>query len=171
MRMEGLLKTRSLLRRGGLPRTQKPFLVQYSPHRGRAYRNHVRIQHHEGQPSVTFQGILMVESNYRFPFPVFNPEISWNLSIVLVDHAESGSPVVKLAPGDPQPKDKTHDCDLRLLRPSVDEIYNGIPDIVRHPDGSQISPRLFFSATCSSMSSASTSSLRFILASRASIRR
>jgi hypothetical protein len=79
----------------------------------------------------------------RFPFPVFSPEIPWDFSIVLVDHSVSASPVVKLAPGDPQPKDKTHDCDLRRLRPSVDEIYNGIPDVVRNPDGSQISQRLF----------------------------
>lgn len=108
-----------------------------------SYRNQDLIQPHEGHPSVTFQRILMAKSNDRSPFPVRNPEILGNLTIVLVDHSVPGSPVVELTPGNAQPKDEAHDSDLGQRRPPVDENHHGIPDIVRYPEGLQVSPRLF----------------------------
>ena len=51
------------------------------------------------------------------------------------------------------------DADLGLLRPAPDEIYHLIPHIVGYLSRGQSSPRLFFSAMCSAIRSARTSSL------------
>src|SRR5215469_4426609 len=62
------------------------------------------------------------------------------------------------------------DADLGLLRPASNEIDHLIPHIVRHPGLGQSSPRLFFNAMCSAISSASTSSLVCTFFSSNSIR-
>src|SRR5260370_170157 len=69
------------------------------------------------------------------------------------------APVVKLAGSNAQPLRKSSDADLGLLRPASDKIHHLIPHIMRHPVLGQSSPRLFFSAMCSAISSARTSSL------------
>jgi hypothetical protein len=61
-------------------------------------------------------------------------------------------------------------ADPGLLPSAPDEIHDLVPHVVRYPDPPQISPRLLFKATCSAISSASTSSLIWILPSRYSIR-
>ena len=62
------------------------------------------------------------------------------------------------------------DADLGLLRPASDEIDHLIPHIVRHPGLGQSSPRLFFNAMCSPISSARISSLVCTFLSKNSIR-
>jgi len=54
---------------------------------------------------------------------------------------------------------KPSDADLSLLRPAPDEIHDLVPHVMRHPVAGQSSPRLFFSAMCSAINSAKTSSL------------
>jgi hypothetical protein len=54
--------------------------------------------------------------------------------------------------------DKPSDTDLSLFRPAPDEIHDLVPHIMRHPVPGQSSPKTFFSATCSAINSAKTSS-------------
>ncbi len=101
---------------------------------------------------------------------VLQPEIAGNPAVVLVDLAVALPPVVELTGRDAEPLDEPPGADLGLLRPAPDEIHDLVPHIVRDPDPGQSSPRLFFSATCSAISSARTSSLVWIFFSRYSMR-
>src|ERR1017187_9961484 len=60
--------------------------------------------------------------------------------------------------------------DLGLVGPAPDEIHDPIPRVVRNPDPGQSSPVSFFSATCSAINSARTSSFVWIFFSRQAIR-
>src|ERR1022692_164196 len=79
-------------------------------------------------------------------------------------------PPVKLTARDAEPFNEPSGADRGLLRPAPDEIHDLVPYVVRHPDPHQISPRLFFNATCSAISSANTSSLVWIFLVRYSMR-
>jgi hypothetical protein len=81
-----------------------------------------------------------------------------------------GPQVVELAGRNAQPRWKSSDADLGLLRPTSNKIHDLIPHNMRHPALGQSSPRLFFSAMCSAISSARTSSLVWTLFSKNSIR-
>src|SRR5215472_9445254 len=105
-----------------------------------------------------------------FFFPQLQPEITGNPTVVLVDAPVPLTPVIELAGGYTQPRDEPSDADLGLLRPAPDEIHDLVPYIIRHPVPGQSSPRLFFSATCSAINSAKTSSLVRIFFSKNSIR-
>src|SRR5262249_19219915 len=102
--------------------------------------------------------------------PWLQPKVAWNPAVVFIDAPVALAPVVKLARPDSQPRKESSDTDLRLLRPAPDEIYHLIPHIMRHPALGQSSPRLFFKATCSAISSARTSSLVWTFFSKNSIR-
>src|SRR5215831_10880986 len=97
---------------------------------------------------------------------LLQPEIAGNPAIVLVHLAVAFSPVVKLTAGDVEPLNEPSGADLRLLRPAPDEIHDLVPRVVRNPDPGQSSPRVFFRATCSAISSARTSSLVWIFFTR-----
>src|SRR5919106_6482507 len=103
-------------------------------------------------------------------FPVLQPEISGNPTVVLIDLAIAFAPAIELAGRHGEPLDEPPGADLGLFRPTPDEIHDLVAHIVRHPDPGQSSPRLFFKATCSAISSARTSSLVWIFFSRYSIR-
>src|SRR5215469_10968993 len=91
--------------------------------------------------------------------PRLQPEIPRYPTVVLIHSSVALPPVVKLARGHAQPRDESSDADLGLFRPAPDKIHYLIPHIMRHPARGQISPRLFFNAMCSAISSAKTSSL------------
>ena len=91
-------------------------------------------------------------------------------AVVLVGLAVALPPVVELAGPHAQPLNEPPGADLGLLRPAPDEIHDLVPHVVRYPDPVQSSPKLFFSATCSAISSARTSSLVWIFFSRYSMR-
>ena len=91
--------------------------------------------------------------------PILQPEIAGNPAVVLVHLAVAFPPVVELAGSDVEPHDKPPGADLSLLRPAPDKVNDLIPRIVRNPDPGQSSPSVFFSATCSAINSARTSSL------------
>src|ERR1035441_1841298 len=97
--------------------------------------------------------------------PRSNHKSPGNPTVVLVRLAVSFPPPVELAGCDAEPSDEPSDADLRLLRPAPDVVHDLVPHVVRHPDPVQISPRLFFKATCSAISSARTSSLVWIFVS------
>src|SRR5262249_18605943 len=99
-------------------------------------------------------------------FPIFQPKIPGNPTVVFVDAAVAFSPIVELATAHAQPLNESPDADLAGIGPAPDEIHDLIPRIVRDPDLVQSSPSSFFSSMCSAISSARTSSLRWIFFSR-----
>src|SRR5437867_4615955 len=132
--------------------------------------HYLRIQHHERQPPIALQRILQVEADDGFFLPRLQPEISGHPTVVLIHSPIALPPVVELAGGYAQPLNESPDADLGLLRPAPDEIHHLIPHIMRNPDLGQSSPRLFFNAMCSAISSARTSSLVCTFFSKNSIR-
>src|SRR5712671_6301486 len=103
-----------------------------------------------------------MEIHDRLFLPLFQPEIPGNPTVVLVHFAISFAPVVELAGGDLDPFHQLPGADLGLLRPAPDKIHDLVPRIMRYPGPGQSSPRLFFKAICSAISSARTSSLVWI---------
>src|SRR6266853_811654 len=101
---------------------------------------------------------------------VSNQKSRGNPTIVLIHSSIALLPVVELAHGNAQPRNESADADLGLFRPASDEIDHLIPHIVRYPGLGQSSPRLFFNAICSAISSARTSSLVCTFFSKNSIR-
>src|SRR6478672_13750575 len=91
--------------------------------------------------------------------PILQPEVAGNPAVVLVHLPVAFPPVVELAGGDVEPLDEAPGADLGLLRPAPDEIHDLVPCVMRGPDPGQSSPSVFFSAMCSAINSAKTSSL------------
>src|SRR5262249_52080064 len=138
---------------------------------GRAAGRDVGIEHHEGQPPVALQGVLLMEVEDGLLLLGLQPVVARDPGVVLVGLAVARLPVVPLAGADAQPDEEAGDGDAGALRPAVDEIDDGVAGVVGNPGASQGSPSSFFSWTCSSISSARTSFLRWSLSSRAAILR
>src|SRR6266853_1253565 len=170
VRSQRLLKTLPLVRRLAFPARQAARLMKDSPDTRGTHRHHVGVQHHEGQPTIAFQREAVVEIDDRSLLPLFQPEVARDPAVVFVHLAVAGAPVVELAGGHAQPAHELLGGDLRPLAPAAYEVDHLVARIVGYPLAFQISPRLFFKATCSSMSSASTSSFFFSLASRKAMR-
>src|SRR5689334_20508171 len=94
--------------------------------------------------------------------PILQPKITGHPAVVLIHLPVALPPVVELAGSDAEPPNEPPGADLPLLRPAPDEIHDLIPRIVRDPAPGQSSPMSFFSATCSAISSARTSSFVWI---------
>src|SRR5262249_40384406 len=146
---------------------EQPGLLQYPPNAGGANGHDIRVDHHERQSPIAFQGMFPVEVDDGPLLPRREPEISGNPAVVFIDAPVALSPVVELAGPYTQPVVPIS----VFFRPAPDEIYHQVPHIVRHPHFGQSSPRLFFKAMCSAINSASTSSLVWIFFSKNSIRR
>src|SRR5450756_977603 len=170
VRLGRLFKPRPLARRLAFPARKQSRLFQHAPYARRADRHHLSIQHHERQPPIPFQRILQMETDDGFLLPRRQPEIPGNPTVVLIHSPVALSPVIELARGHAQPLRESSDADLGLLRPASDKIYDLIPHIMRYPALAQSSPRVFFKATCSAISSARTSSLVWTFFSKNSIR-
>src|SRR5436305_11372617 len=108
--------------------------------------------------AVAFQRILQMKIDDRLLLPLLQPKIPGNPTVVFIHLAVPVAPVVELAGPDAEPIDKPSGAEPGLLGPAPDEIHDLIPHIVRNPDSGQSSPILFFSAMCSAISSARTSS-------------
>src|SRR5215475_14251102 len=169
MRCQRLLKARALPRRLTVPLRQKSCLPQDAPYAGRTHRHDVCVEHHERQPAVALQRVLQMKANDGLLLPILQPEVAGNPAVVLVHLPVAFPPVVELAGGDVEPPDEPPGADLGLLRPAPDEIHDLIPCIVRNPAPGQSSPMSFFSATCSAISSARTSSFVWIFFCRYAI--
>src|ERR1051325_7576153 len=107
-----------------------------------------------------------MEADDGLLLPTLQPEIAGNPAVVLVHLAVAFPPVVELAGGDAEPHDEAAGADRGLLRPAPDAIHDLGPRVVRNPQPGQSSPSVFFSATCSAINSARTSSLVWIFLSR-----
>src|ERR1041385_1614107 len=165
-----LLETSPFLRCFRVPFPQQSRPAQHPPYAGRTHRHDIGVQHHEGQPPVAFQRVPQMESHDRPLLPVLQPKVPGNPTVVLVGATVALSPIVEFAAGHAQPSNESPRADLAGLRPAPDEIHDLVPHIVRHPDPVQSSPSSFFNAICSAISSARTSSLRWIFFSRNSMR-
>src|SRR5215831_11392404 len=170
MRLQRLFEASSFLGRLLIPLLQQPCLPQHPPYAGRAHRYHVGIQHHKRQPPIALQRILPMEIDDGLLFPLFQPKVPGNPTVVFVDAAVAFSPIVELAIAHAQPLNESSDADLAGIGPASDEIHDLVPHVVRHPDLVQNSPSSFFNAMCSAINSARTSSLRWIFFSRNSMR-
>src|SRR6266568_887418 len=167
MRGQRLDKAGALFGREPFPVVQQTSLGQHPVHARRADGHQVGIQHHKRQPPVAFQGILLMEADDGLFLPVFQPVIARGPYVMLVDFAVAFFPVEKLAARQAGPGQQPPERNLSLLGPAVHKIHNLVAQIMRHPFLSQLSPRLFFSATCSSINSARTSFLRVSFSSSA----
>lgn len=127
---------------------------------GGAASDDVGIEHHEGEPAIAFEGMGAGEVLDLGLFDVGEPVIAWHPGVVFVDFAVALPPIVEFARTDADPREEATDGDFRLVAPGSNEIDERVTGVVRHPLAGQGSPRLFLSETCSSMSSASTESLR-----------
>jgi hypothetical protein len=61
------------------------------------------------------------------------PVVAWDPGVVLIDFAETLSPVVILAGADADPGVETRDRDLGLVRPGANEIDNLVARVVGNP--------------------------------------
>lgn len=92
------------------------------------------IEHHEREPPVAFQRVVVIKSDDGLPFPVLQPEIAGNGGIMLVGFAVPVDPGVKLALADRQPVDEPLDRDAGLSVPCPGKVYNGVSRIMGNPD-------------------------------------
>lgn len=99
----------------------------------------------------------------------FNPVITRDAGVMFVDLAVTILPGVPLAGMDAQPVDELLGSEIGLVDPAVDEINDRVTRVMGNPRATQSSPRSFFSATCSSISSERTSFLRESFSLRALI--
>ena len=102
--------------------------------------------------------------------PILQPEVAGHPAVMLIDLPVALPPVVELAGSDVESPNEPPGADLGLLRPAPDEIHDLIPRIGWNPTPGQSSPMSFFSATCSAISSARTSSFVWIFFCRYAIR-
>ena len=107
--------------------------AQYPPDARRADGHDVVVEHHERQPPVALQRMLAIEVEDGLFFPLFEPEISGNPTVVLVDTAIAAAPGIELAGRDAEPGDETPGVDLGLLRPAPHEIDDLVAHVGRRP--------------------------------------
>ena len=134
MRPKRVHKPQTLL--GGLlvPPPQETRLAEHSPNAGRTDRHDVPIQHHEGQPAVPLQRILLVKGDDGLLLPILQPKVPGNPPVMLVHFPIVAEPSIKLTGPHPQPGNELAPQDLCLLRPAIHKINYGITGIRRHPN-------------------------------------
>ena len=139
----GLLEAGPLLRRFLVSAAKKPGGVQYSPTACRTDRDDIAVEHHEGQTSISFQWIRVVEVDDRLLLPVLEPVVPRDLTVVLVGLSVALAPLVEFARAGAEPVDEVGGGDLGLLRPIVDKVDDGVACVGRDPAALQISPDFF----------------------------
>jgi hypothetical protein len=117
-----------------VPLIQKPGLRKNAPGAGGAYGNDILIEHHEREPPVAFQRVIVIKSDDGLPFPVLQPEIAGDGGIMLVGFAVPVDPSVKLALAYRQPADELLDRDTGLPVPCPGKVNNGVSRIMGNPD-------------------------------------
>src|SRR5271165_3318908 len=147
-------------------------LAEHAVDAGRADRDNISIEHHEGKPTVAFQGIPGVEVEDGCFLPVLQPPITRDPRVMLVGQAMACAPIVELTRGDSQPCDEPLDRNLGAAGPLANVIDDRIANVVEDPGAGQSSPSSFFNWRWASINSATTSFLRCNLSrSAAMVRR
>src|SRR5262249_42490340 len=98
--------------------------------------------------------MLVMIVHDRLPLPRLDPMVTRDTPIVLVDSSVTLLPGVELRRSQAGPSQQATDWQLRAFRERRQEIDHGIPDVGGDPSTLQLSPRLFFSSTYSSDTSA-----------------
>ena len=172
VRTDRLLKPRSFLGRLAVVGMNQVRLFEHAIDAGGTHGDNVLVEHHEGQKAVAFKGILCMKVDDGLFLPVLKPAVARDVGVVFVGQAIASFPVMKLAGGKAHPGKESRGGDLGTLGPIADVIDELVANIVGDPGPVQRPPRLFFSWTCSSMSSATTSFLSWIFSrKRAMVRR
>ena len=160
VRTEWLLEAGSLEGRFSVMSLHQPGVAKHSVDARRTGGHHIGVEHHEGKTTVTFKRILVVKLDDGLLFPVFEPPVAGNPAIMLVDLAIALPPIIELALAQADPLNELLGRDLRPVRPIANVVDDSIASVVGNPGSGQSSPSTFFSLTCSSNSSATTSFLR-----------
>ena len=100
---------------------------------GRAARDDVGIEHHEGHAAITFGGILASEVADARDFVVGEPMIARDPGVVFVDFAEACTPIFVLASAYANPGHETRDGEVGFVAPGADEIDDGVTRVMRDP--------------------------------------
>ena len=157
MRPQWPIKSISL---GGLflvPSAEKIIAFKNSVYRTGADCDDIGVDHHVGQPSIPLIRMMSPKLQDSLDFPVSEPEVFRDFAVVLVGIAIAFLPVGEFAAGNSNPVRDPSLWDLSSTGPIADEIDYVVPCLMGDPSIFQLSPRLFFSVTCSCMSSESTS--------------
>jgi hypothetical protein len=117
-----------------VPLIQKPGLRKNTPGAGRAYSNDILVQHHEREPPVAFQRVIVIKSDDGLPFPVFQPEIPRNGGIMLIGFAVPIDPCMKFALADRKPADEPLDRNAGFIVPGPGKVNYGVSGIMGNPD-------------------------------------
>ena len=133
MRLQRLLEARPFQRRFAPPLAQQARPAQHPPDARRADGHDVGVEHHERQPPVALQRMLAIKVEDGLLFPLLEPEIPGNPSVVLVDAAVAPAPGIELAGRDAEPGDETPGGDLGLLGPAPHEIDDLVAHVGRRP--------------------------------------
>jgi hypothetical protein len=141
----------------------QPRVAEHSVDAGGASCRYICVEHHEGKTTIALKGVFVMKLDDGLLLPVFEPPVAGNPAVMLVDFAVTLPPVIKLALADAQPLDELLDRDLRPIRPIASVVDDLVTGVVGNPGSGQSSPSTFFSLTCSSNSSATTSFLRWNL--------
>jgi hypothetical protein len=160
VRTERLLEASSLEGRFGVMALHQSGIAEHSVDARGASCHHIGVEHHEGETPVTLKRVFVVKLNDGLLFPVFKPPVARNPAVMLVHFTVALPPVIELAPAEADPPDELPGRDLRSVRPIAIVIDNLVANVMGNPGSCQSSPSTFFSVTCSSNSSATTSFLR-----------
>ena len=108
-------------------------LLEYPVDAGGADGDDITVEHHEGQPAIAFQGMVLGEVNDGLFLGVGQPPVPWNPTVVLIDFAEALPPVVELAFTDAEPGHELFGRDLGPFGPAADVLDDGIAGIMGNP--------------------------------------
>ena len=133
MRLQRLNETSAFLGDVGRRIGQESAGLQDEVDAGGAAGNFVGIEHHEGQATISFEGMGAGENGDTFFLFVGQPVVARHPGVVRVDFAEALFPVMELAGADADPGKEATDGDLRLVAPVADEIDDGVTGVVGHP--------------------------------------
>jgi hypothetical protein len=81
-------------------------LLEHAIDARRADGYHVVVEHHEGQAAIPLERMTVVEIDNGSFFPVLEPQVTGNFTIVLVDFAVTVLPVVELTRAQTKPSQK-----------------------------------------------------------------
>ena len=100
---------------------------------GGADGHNISIEHHEGEPAVALQRILVVKVDDRLLFPGLQPEITENVAVVLVLFPVAFLPGGVFTRRDAQPEKKDPGSDAYDCRPFGDEVDHFVTLIMGNP--------------------------------------
>lgn len=133
MRLDRLIEARPFLGWLSIETIHHAGFAQDTINRRRTDRDDILIEHHERQPTISFQGVASMEIQDCILLPVFKPEVSWNRSIVFVCLTVAFLPIEVLARSNSDPSDDLFGRCLGTLGPIVDVIDNLISRVVGNP--------------------------------------